>query len=106
MLEPQCSPRGRCGPTPGQQDRKSGGVGLRHGMQIEMAYAGPDGSDAITDQPTRLIKRHGAEHARRTILDLDHFALPAATLARFFVCKERIKPSIPPCLTSAAKVSR
>lgn len=106
MLEPQGRPRSCCGPTPGQQDRKAGGVGLRHGMQIEVAYAGPDGGDAVTNQLARLFKGHGAEHARRTILDLDHFALPAATLARFFVCRERTKPSIPPCLTSAAKVSR
>lgn len=96
MLEPQRSPCGRCGPTPSQQNCETRRVDLGHGMQIEEAYSGLDGGDAITDQPTRLVKRHGAEHARRAILDLDHFALPAATLARFFVCKERIKPSIPP----------
>ena len=96
MLEPQGRPCGRCGPTPGQQDRKAGGVGLRHGMQIEVTDSGPDGGDAITEQPTGLVKRHGAEHTRRTIFDLYHFAPPAATLARFLFCRERIKPSIPP----------
>lgn len=56
MLEPQGRPRGRCGPTPGQQDSKAGGVGLRHGMQIEVTDSGPDGGDAITDQSTGLVK--------------------------------------------------